>query len=86
MTLRELITTYDGNGFFLLDAGNGSAYSEPGFIFFDEGAEREYGDTAMREMEGKDYSSSEAPVEVEYISDWITKGEGDNPYRVRLYF
>lgn len=84
-TLKNLIEEYGANAFVVADAGNGSSYGEAGrTVDYDEACADEYGDTEMSRLDAP--SMSEDGRECLYASGWITKGEGDNPFRVRIYF
>lgn len=85
-TLNELVMEYGANAFVLADDGNGCSFGEKGrALDYDEdemGAE--YGMVEMMPLEAAHMSDD--GIECNFASDWIIKGEGDNPYRVRLYF
>ena len=84
-TLAELVEEYGANVFVLADAGNGCGYGEAGrMVDFDEACADEYGDTEMTKLDAP--HTSDDGSECLYASDWIVQGEGDNPYRVRIYF
>lgn len=84
-TLAELVEEYGANAFVLADAGNGCGYGEDGQLaMYDEAAADEYGETEMLEL--SEPHMSDDGQECTYASEWIEQGEGDNPYRVRLFF
>ena len=86
MTLRELVTAHDSDGFFLATARNDFASCEPDFLFFDDDMDTIYGDTEMRKLKNADYFDTEVPEEAEYASDWITKYYNDTRYKIKLFF
>jgi hypothetical protein len=84
-TLSELMAESGANGVIIADDGNGCAYGEDGRVFeYTEDIEEEYGDVEMHKLET--VHTSDDGYECEWASEWIIKGNGDNPYRVRLYF
>lgn len=82
VALKNLITAYGANGFILADAGNGSADSDGSFVQWDEDT-AVYGDVEMGALDTVQITGG---VECEYASDWIIDGDGDNPYRYRIFF
>ena len=83
MTLQQLINEYGGNAYGFEDAGNGSSSS--GRLFdYDDDARTGYGDIEMAKLPSP--RKLDDGTEVEYASDWITSGNGDNPYRYRIFF
>jgi hypothetical protein len=86
MTLRELVTAHDSDGFFLSTAGNDFASSEPDFLFFDDDMDNKYGETDMRKLKTADYFDTEVPEEAEYASEWIIEYQNDICYRIKLFF
>lgn len=89
MKLKELIENFNANGFVLEESWNGSSERRGGtFKRIDDeyGVDilTKHGDAEMRELEF-DHTSYDGFV-CTHASDWITKGEGDNSYRVRLFF
>lgn len=85
MTLRELITAYDANGFFLADSGHDSASGKPEFLFFDDDTDKKYGETKMRKLRTADYFDTTVPEEAEYSSDWIITGQDESRHRIKLF-
>lgn len=84
-TLSALVEEYGANAFVLADAGNGSSYGEKGrLVNYDKLCRKVYGNTAMHKLKAPHMSDDGS--ECEYASDWIIQGDGDNPYRVRIYF
>ena len=84
-TLNDLISKYGANAFVVLDAGNGAGSPPRGHaVPYDDGCAAEYGHVEMEELDAPHTSTD--GHECGYASEWIVKGEGDNPYRVRLYF
>lgn len=84
-TLKELVMQYGANGFVFADAGNGCGFGEEGqFVSWDERTAEEYGDIELSPISKPHYSIDK--VECNYASDWIGMGEGDNPYRYKIYF
>ena len=84
-TLSELIDEFSANAFILADAGNGCSYGEKGrAVDYDEACGMEYAETAMSKLDTPHISDD--GFVCAYASDWIIQGNGDNPYRVRLYF
>lgn len=84
-TLNDLIEEYGAEGFVIEDDGNGCAYPKYGmFMLLDEECRAEYGDVPMVRLTTAHISADNLPCE--WKSDWLIKGEGDNPYRVRLFF
>jgi hypothetical protein len=86
MTLRELFTAHDSDGFYLATEGNGFDSDEPDFLFFDDDMNKEYGDTEMRKLKNTDYFDTEVPEESEYASDWMIKCYNDTTYKIKLFF
>ena len=86
MTLRELVTAHDSDGFFLATARSDFASSEPYFLFFDDDMDKTYGDTEMRKLKNADYFDTEVPEEAEYASDWMITGNNDTRYKIKLFF
>ena len=86
MTLRELITVHDSDGFFLVTAGNEFASNEPDFLFFDDDMDKKYGETEMRKLKTADYFDTAIPEDAEYTSEWIVKYENGIRYRIKLFF
>ena len=100
-TLAQLMDKYDGNGFILIDDGNGSA--GPQWVKWDEESEYSFGNLEMTET-GNNAPAYEPesglndtiggiakmilgePQETHFISDWQSDGEGDNPWRCRVIF
>ena len=85
-TLNELVMEYGANAFVMADDGNGCGFGEKGRTLDYDEAEMgaEYGTVEMLPLEATHMSDD--GIECNFASDWIIKGEGDNPYRVRLYF
>lgn len=84
-TLKDLVERYGANGFVVADAGNGCGFGEEGqFTVWDEETKAEYGNITLRKLK-KPHRSVDG-VECHYVSEWIEAGEGDNPYRYRVYF
>lgn len=84
-TLNELVMEYGANAFVLADDGNGCGFGVNGVtIDYDEDSASVYGGVEMTALNGGHVS--EDGMLCEFASDWIIKGEGDNPYRVRLFF
>ena len=86
MTLRELVTAHDSDGFFLATAGKDFFSSEPNFLFFDDDMNEKYGETEMRKLKTTDYFDTAVPEEAEYASDWIIKSLNDKYYMIKLFF
>ena len=86
MTLRELVTAYDSDGFFLAIARNDYALCEPDFLFFDDDRDKKYGATEMRKLKNADYFDTAVPEEAEYASDWIITDINNSIYRIKLFF
>ena len=86
MTLRELVTAHDSDGFFLATVGKDFSSSEPDFLFFDDDMNEKYGETEMRKLKTTDYFDTAVPEEAEYASDWIIKCPNDNYYMIKLFF
>ena len=80
-TLRKLIEEHDANAFVLEGAGNGSAGEA--ILWWDAGTEKKYGDTEMVPI--SPFLATDGQ-EVNYGSTWIVVGEGNNPYRYRVFF
>lgn len=84
-TLSALMNEFGANGVIIADDGNGCAYGKDGRVFeYTEEIAEEYGDVEMNKLETA--HTSDDGYECEWASEWIIKGNGDNPYRVRLYF
>lgn len=85
MKLIDLINEYNGNGFVMTDKGNGSSKPENGqFVHLDDDLIKQYGQTEMNIMD--EFHMSDDGVECMFESDWIVVGDGDNPYRVKIFF
>lgn len=91
MKLKNLIEEYGATGFVLQDAGNGSATDNGRFVNVDDGSPddsgallAEYGDVELEEL--AEEHTSDDNVKCQYASEWIVEGQGDNPYRVRIFF
>lgn len=83
--LVELVEAYSANGFVLADAGNGCGLGDAGvFVPFDEALSADYGDVELEALAEPHWSDD--GFECRYASAWLTKGEGDNAYRVRVFF
>ena len=84
-TLDQLVREYSANSFVLADAGNGSSIGEKGrgISYTPEMAET-YGSVRMEELDAM--HESEDGIDCMFASGWIFVRQGDNPYRVRLFF
>jgi hypothetical protein len=84
-TLDQLVRDYSANAFVLADAGNGSSIGEKGRVisYTPEMAET-YGSVRMEELDAM--HESEDGIDCMFASGWIIVRQGDNPYRVRLFF
>lgn len=80
-TLRDLIDEHSATCFALQDAGNGAAFGGD-LIPWDDDADRTYGDLPMIAESGMAPSG----YLYERCSEWVTSGEGSNPYRYRVLF
>ena len=84
-TLNELMKEYGGAAFVYADAGNGCGFGEDGQALpYTMDMERMYGAIQLAEL--SEPHISDDGIECKFASDWITVREGDNPYRVRLFF
>jgi len=84
--LSDLLHEYGANAFVMVGAGNGSAYGEAGaLVEVDEAALAAYGDIDLSPI---DRSSSPwvDRDDVNFESDWIVAGQGQNPYRYKILF
>ncbi len=86
MTLRELVTAHDSDGFFLATAGKDFFSSEPNFLFFDDDMNEKYGETEMRKLKTTDYFDTTVPEEAEYASNWIITEKNNTLYKIKLFF
>ena len=86
MTLRELISAYDANGFFLVHANNVLVCSEVTFFLFENEMDQQYGEIEMRKLKTADYFDTAVPEEAEYASDWIIQGQNETLCRIKLFF
>ena len=86
MKLSDLVREYGGNAFIMVDDGSGSAFDryEGVFIDADEEALAEYGDIDLQPIESS--SPWAGRDDVNFESDWIVVGQGDNPYRYKILF
>lgn len=84
--LKDLIETYDASGFYIVEAGNGSRFSEPIFFFWDKEAQSNYGNIDMQSIALNDYLAEGVQAGTTYVSDWIIKGGGNDPYRIKICF
>ncbi len=84
-TLDQLVREYSANAFVLADDGNGSSIGHKGrgIGYTPEMAET-YGSVRMEELDTM--HESEDGIDCMFASDWIIVRQGDNPYRVRLFF
>ena len=84
-TLDQLMREYCANCFVLADDGNGSSIGHKGrgIGYTPEMAET-YGSVRMEELDTM--HESEDGIDCMFASDWIIVRQGDNPYRVRLFF
>ena len=84
-TLDQLVREYSSNAFVLADDGNGSSIGHKGRCvgYTPEMAET-YGSARMEELDAM--HESEDGIECMFASGWIIVRQGDNPYRVRLFF
>lgn len=84
-TLDQLMREYCANAFVLADDGNGSSIGHKGrgVCYTPEMAET-YGGARMEELDAM--HESEDGIDCMFASDWIIVRQGDNPYRVRLFF
>ena len=84
-TLDQLVRECGANAFVLADDGNGSSIGHKGrgVGYTPEMAET-YGGVRMEELETM--HESEDGIDCMFASDWIIVRQGDNPYRVRLFF
>lgn len=82
MKLRELISEYDANGAVIQDAGNGSTTEHGRFVAVED--LQRYYNIDLSELSNTHVSDDGVPCT--YASEWITEGEGDNAYRVRVLF
>lgn len=84
-TLDELMREYCADCFVLADAGNGSSIGQKGrgISYTPEMAET-YGRVALEEL--KEPHVSDDGLDCMFASDWVIVRQGDNPYRVRLFF
>jgi hypothetical protein len=84
-TLKQLREEFDSGCFVYADAGNGCGFGEQGrVLIYDVITAEVYGDTEMTELDAVHVSDD--GVKCHYASDWIIDGDGDNPYRYRIYF
>lgn len=83
-TLAKLVSEYSANAFVLADAGNGCGFGDGRLVDYDDESAYEYGDVEMIELDAPHISDE--GQECTFASEWIEQGEGDNPYRVRLFF
>ncbi len=86
MTLRELVTAHDSDGFFLATARYDVASCKLEFLFFDDDMDKTYGGTEMRKLKNTDYIDTEVPDEAEYASDWMITYYNDKHYRIKIFF
>ena len=84
-TLDQLMREYCANCFVLADDGNGSSIGHKGrgINYTPEIAET-YGNVRMEEL--KELHVSDDGLDCMFASDWIIVRQGDNPYRVKIYF
>ena len=84
-TLDQLVREYCANSFVLADDGNGCSIGHKGcgISYTPEMAET-YGNVRMEELDTM--HESEDGIDCMFASDWIVVRQGDNPYRVRLFF
>ena len=84
-TLSDLVEYYDANAIIMADAGNGCGYGSDGHMveYCGECAE-EFGDVEMAELAAPHISDD--GHKCLFAFEWIIQGEGDNPYRIRIYF
>ena len=95
MTLRELVDSYEGTGFIIIDEGSES--SGPTWVEWDEITNAMYGGIAMMKANPDDKAyegvsttiksivcdvrgGSQGIRRVEYVSDWIDDGQYSAPY------
>lgn len=84
-TLADLVQDYGATGVVVADDGNGCGKGIDGvMVEYDPDMADAYGAVKMEPLEMPHLSEDE--VECNYASDWMIIGEGDNPYRIRLYF
>jgi len=85
MKLVDLIAEYHAPGFVLADFGNGSSSGCKGqFVDLTPELLAQYGSTPMMQLPAPHMSAD--GVECNWESEIIVQGEGQNPYRVKLYF
>ena len=84
-TLDQLMREYCANCFVLADDGNGSSIGHKGRgIGYTPEMAEPYGSVRMEELDTM--HESEDGIDCMFASDWIIVRQGDNPYRVRLFF
>ena len=84
-TLNDLMTECGANAVIVADAGNGAGSPEAGHaVRYDDDVREAYGEVEMEELDAVHTSAD--GYECGWASEWMVTGEGDNPYRVRLYF
>lgn len=83
MRLIELMQEFNTRTFVLANDRNVS-WKHGRTVEYDQDCHAVYGGTEMFVLD--DPHISEDGSECLYASDWIVDGDGDNPYRVRIYF
>ena len=84
-TLDQLVRQYGANAFVLADDGNGSSIGHKGRgIGYTAEMAETYGGVRMEELDAM--HESEDGIDCMFASDWIIVRQGDNTYRVRLFF
>ena len=84
-TLDQLVREYCANSFVLADDGNGSSFGHKGrAIDYTADTAEAFGSVRLEELAAPHVS--EDGVECMFGSDWIIVRQGDNPFRVRVFF
>ena len=84
-TLADLVQDYGAAGVVVADDGNGCGKGIDGvMVEYDQDMAHAYGIVQMERLETPHISKD--GVECNYASYWMIIGNGDNPYRIRLYF
>ena len=84
-TMQSLVSEYGANAMVLADAGNGCGFGEQGCaVDWTDDMAAQYGAVEMLPLASAHVS--EDGHTCTFASDWLVEGDGDNAYRVWLYF